>query len=1509
MAIIEVNLERNKRSPFQTYTISRPARKPKSILVFTNQTLDAASDNRFEDRLMLPEQCYSLQTILKRDIKNNSQIVVADATHNLSDEYINRMIKKYNATVVVLAGFNIAAPIIKHTPYKTAALQNRVLSFPDRLDAPVVCTWGIGTVFSVNPEKFKTDCNLAGFFAYGMIAADTLKNYTISTKVSYEIVDNLKKFDKFYNSLIKAPEIALDIEQSTDSDRSILTIQICFDDQTAYILPYKCPDTPYLPKEIKYLKAKIKEWMQNSASQTWIMHAGAFDTTEMRKEFEVSYLPFKIWDTMAGEYFLDENRKYMRAFRFADGEEKTPPKFSAYALENILAYYCGGFPYDSGNIGKKQRAFLNRYSYEEYAEYGAKDVLYIFRMKKQQIARARDFGKVYSMYEKAVSILGSDMIHVFSEMRHVGSLMNYDYLRNSKSYSSPLMAKIREYRSELYGLKEVRKTNKILIERSMEAGKVVKGNMLDEGKSWLFNLSEVESSQTLFFDVLKLRPLSVGKSGRPAINAAFISYYRNVKAVDLLSKIRGVEKLQTTYLSDYLDRVNKSPDGRIRAITDFTGVVTARTSSYDPNFQNIPEHSVEAKLIKEAFIATLLGLLLKVDFNAHEVRMWGNVARDKKIAEAFSLGMDIRRKIRIWHIKNYEISHKVFDYFEEVGWEKKQYEEKINLHKGCPSQLRYIIQLYIDLDAKGDVHRRNYEFFYGVPAHKVTKPQRQSVKATVFGALYDKCLVEGSIVNTSKGVFTLGELWENKESVIDKAYVINHKGQKSLISNVIKTQGKTVELKTRLGDTLEGLPEHRMWALTDKGMGFVDIGKLATNDYLSKSIGTNLYGNNLVLPPYELPEYTGHPYKAKIPTKMSEELAYILGFFVSEGDAQGRFHNTDPYILNAFTKLTQKVFKATREINNSGNCVALGTVIKDYLNFLLGEVKSAERIVPNCVLQASKQHQINFLQALFEGDGSIYKHQTSWLLEYDSLSEKLVYQVKAVLENIGIVSKVIKRIAFASNTANKKEVVAWKLRVINQHIPLFQQQVGFYKDSEKSVRLGEASAYIAQSYSHRGFASMGEFNHIPDCQPLRRFIERLEEVCKSVSYTNSYERNGSVVNRRNTYKLGAITGSSHIQLKVIRGQGITRQSYLDIKDKINGAPKELKTAILNDSTIKKLVKTLDEIASYNWVSISTIKATGKAKPVYDLTVPNGQSYHVNGLIGHNSARGIGVTINQEAADKISYDFNLTDREKADLLQPFYDQGEEILNKMFTTFKQGDKWIKRVKAKAADTFTVRSPLGFVRHLCGYYTNIRELLGNMTRRGPNSIIQGMSSNLAYTAARIFQGVKWQLEKENVILDVHINKMVHDSLEKEIRNILLLPLAIYYIEHCLTTLVAKKVEMAYGFSMYINLEAEFNIGVNLANLTTYDYTERCLLKIVDSCLEEAEKRGAKIHHKKKLKKTVLTINRRVNEYRLKELERRDSFVPEKKVLLTPDKVPALLKGLDYDYRNYFSYTKSED
>lgn len=229
---------------------------------------------------------------------------------------------------------------------------------------------------------------------------------------------------------------------------------------------------------------------------------------------------------------------------------------------------------------------------------------------------------------------------------------------------------------------------------------------IDLEKDWEFDISKLECQQLLYFQVLGLQPIAKRKDGGGTVDKEFQAVYAAVPEVSYLTTYNKFEKLMSTYIIGMLKRLEEDADsqldGRLRAEYGYKDVLTGRSSSRNPNFQNLPSRGDFAKVIKNQFVAAKGEIYIKADYNAAEVRQWANLSGDEKLAATFRKGMIMRREL-----------------FLEQNSEQKE-------------------ALKARIKGEGDVHRLNYSFFFGKEAKDVTEEERTAVKAVIFGVMYGK---------------------------------------------------------------------------------------------------------------------------------------------------------------------------------------------------------------------------------------------------------------------------------------------------------------------------------------------------------------------------------------------------------------------------------------------------------------------------------------------------------------------------------------------------------------------------------------------------------------------------------------------------------------------------------------------------------------------------------------------------------------------------------------------------
>jgi len=103
---------------------------------------------------------------------------------------------------------------------------------------------------------------------------------------------------------------------------------------------------------------------------------------------------------------------------------------------------------------------------------------------------------------------------------------------------------------------------------------------------------------------------------------------------------RQYYKLYSTYIKTYQDY--KDSEDKVHTTFNQTLTATGRLSSQDPNLQNIPSKSNEAKVLRKIFIPSdPNGKLISADYSQIELRLLANFCQDERLITAYNSGKDI----------------------------------------------------------------------------------------------------------------------------------------------------------------------------------------------------------------------------------------------------------------------------------------------------------------------------------------------------------------------------------------------------------------------------------------------------------------------------------------------------------------------------------------------------------------------------------------------------------------------------------------------------------------------------------------------------------------------------------------------------------------------------------------------------------------------------------------------------------------------------------------------------
>jgi len=370
------------------------------------------------------------------------------------------------------------------------------------------------------------------------------------------------------------------------------------------------------------------------------------------------------------------------------------------------------------------------------------------------------------------------------------------------------------------------------------------------------------------------------------------------------------------------------------------------------------------------------------------------------------------------------------------------------------------------------------------------------------------CVTGDTLILTDKGILPIKNISDKKEAKINMKILSYGGKQNKAIKFFNSGKHKTIKILTKSGYSLEGSYNHPV--LTWKvGIGFKPIiswkllEEVSEGDVVLINRNYNLFSKSCCNVKKYFPK-KGFRNKIKLPLKMNNDLAFLLGALVSEGSFHNKqilFNNKDMKFYNRVKSIILNQFKGVQlyERQIKGDCKELSIyeqkIVKFLINIGLKSVKSHEKEIPFSVLHSRKEHIKNFLIALFEGDGSVQvvndkRHNgKSIQLTYDSKSDLLITQLKTLLLNFGIITGN----SYVDKRSNCKRIYALgSLNVLK-----FSKEIGFFSD-RKNKKLKQIKTINLTRLSKTDF--------IPFLNDYLRHKYRKEFITK-----NNFDRYNSLI--------------------------------------------------------------------------------------------------------------------------------------------------------------------------------------------------------------------------------------------------------------------------------------------------------------------------------------------------------------------------------------------------------------
>ena len=153
-----------------------------------------------------------------------------------------------------------------------------------------------------------------------------------------------------------------------------------------------------------------------------------------------------------------------------------------------------------------------------------------------------------------------------------------------------------------------------------------------------FNIASTKQLGEILFEKLMLPHGKKTKTGYSVSEDVLGNLSGAHPIIAKILEYRHYAKLQSTYVTGLQPLVKA---GRIHTEFNQCITTTGRLSSTNPNLQNIPTRSEEAKDIKSAFIPNEGNVLVSADYSQIELRLLAHMSGDEQLIKAFNEGDDI----------------------------------------------------------------------------------------------------------------------------------------------------------------------------------------------------------------------------------------------------------------------------------------------------------------------------------------------------------------------------------------------------------------------------------------------------------------------------------------------------------------------------------------------------------------------------------------------------------------------------------------------------------------------------------------------------------------------------------------------------------------------------------------------------------------------------------------------------------------------------------------------------
>ncbi|MFH1503720.1 MAG: LAGLIDADG family homing endonuclease, partial [Candidatus Diapherotrites archaeon] len=512
-----------------------------------------------------------------------------------------------------------------------------------------------------------------------------------------------------------------------------------------------------------------------------------------------------------------------------------------------------------------------------------------------------------------------------------------------------------------------------------------------------------------------------------------------------------------------------------------------------------------------------------------------------------------------------------------------------------------------------------------------------------------KCLHEDTLITLENGSqIPIKELENNNDKIISLNNKLKiEKSEKSEFFS--REVNKLLKIRLRSGKEIKLTPEHPL--LTIKGWKptqELTIGSRIATPRIIPSFGNKeMPKHEINLLAYLLAEghlSNGFVLFSNFDKKLIQEFNEAITSFDSNLEVK---QHSKPGCFRVSQKIKNYIIKDIKRDDKGrfidNNIVYEKSSINKWLRDLnLYNKLSAEKFVPESIMQLKKESLSLFLNRLFSCDGSIYKKKSNtactWQISYASSSEKMIRQIQNLLLRFGILSKLRDKMM----KYNNKEFKSYELILNAENVLKFVDKIGFFGEKEK--RIAEAKQHI---------------NSVKRNSNIDTIPKDIWEMYGPFEWS----------------KIGEEFGYKHPKaMRERMDYSPTRQMLMQVSQIANNNPLQL-------------LATSDIF----WDEITSIEILEGNFKVYDICVPENHNFIANDIIVHNSYT-LGViaeelsTLPRDISQNIAslifdtmgiyWTMKFPNEKDKELLQEWGLKQKSLKTKIFIPFGHFDRYVQK-----------------------------------------------------------------------------------------------------------------------------------------------------------------------------------------------------------------------------------------